>query len=181
MWKLSDLSSQEIARQAFQEHWKTPAGYVVALPSCLIRRWAVLQLLASLNAVPPQSGEVDRSNVDLSSHGYVVALLNQPSCLIRRWAVPPQSGEVDRSNVNLSSHGYVVALLNQPSCLIRRWAVPPQSGEVDRSNVALSLGHPQKLMQMGVSQDFTLCKATTMRRSVLTLPINRTGVWRITR
>ena len=71
-------------------------------------------------------------------------------------AVPPQSGEVDRSNVDLSSHGYVVALLNQPSCLIRRWAVLPQSGEVDRSNVALSLDHPQKLMQVGVSQDFTL-------------------------
>ena len=35
-------------------------------------------------------------------------------------------------------------------------AVPPQSGEVDRSNVDLSLDHPQKLMQVGVSQDFTL-------------------------
>ena len=96
-------------------------------------------------------------------------------------AVLPQSGEVDRSIVDLSSHGYVVALLNQPSCLIRRWAVLPQSGEVDRSNVALSLDHPQKLMQVGVSQDFTLLQGHHYEKKCLTLPINQTGVWRITR
>ena len=37
VWKLSDLSSQKslislfLFGKAFQEHWKTPAGYVVAL------------------------------------------------------------------------------------------------------------------------------------------------------
>ncbi|XP_064400268.1 protein MCM10 homolog [Halichondria panicea] len=50
--------------------------------------------------------------------------------------------------------GYVVALLN-PNIM------PGKEDAVDLGGVALSLDHPKKLMLMGVSQDFTICKATT--------------------
>ena len=42
-------------------------------------------------------------------------------------------------------------------------SAPPQTGTVDTGNkqLALSLDVPHKLMPIGTSQDFTVCRATT--------------------
>ena len=99
VWKLSDLSGQTavvtvfLFGQAYQEHWKTPLGHVIAL----------------LNPNVMPSREVGGGWVT----GGVVTL-------------------------------FIVL-----------------QGQTDNSGLALSLDHPKRLMVMGVSQDFTLCKATT--------------------
>eukprot|EP00731_Ephydatia_muelleri_P003820 Em0001g3820a len=105
--------------------------------------WVTIGVL--VDKLPPKdSAKGDKFSVwklsDLSSQKSLVSLFLFGKAFQEHWKTPA---------------GHVIALLN-PTIMPNK-----ESGEVDKSNLALSLDHPQKVMQMGVSQDFTLCKANT--------------------